>query len=297
MNGVMNTTNQIFNWGRFTAALRKELVENKRQLILVVVSIFLFLTIFMVLGNILNNKMNQRFGSEVQMMDFMPSIFVMSIYSFVVMIMASLAFRNLTSKTGRVLLFTSPSSTTEKFIVNLVVYVIGTFVAFIVCAQLADLVRIAVLTPFKSKTFAVPGPMNFFSTLIDSPSNAMSIYNIFEEVGLDASSMRTMVILSFLLAPAYFFLGSVLWPRLSFLKTFAAKTVLGGIINVIVAMAFTAPFLLKASKGEVTEIDTSSLMSTVNIENGIDYAIGILCWFGAWYLFKHKDVVSLKWWK
>lgn len=297
MSRAMNTTNQIFNWGRFTAALRKELVENKRQLILIVVSIFLFLAIFMVLGNILNNKMNQCYGSEMQMMDLMPSIFVMSIYSFVVMIMASLAFRNLTSKTGRVLLFSSPSSTTEKFIVNLVVYVVGAFVVFIVCAQLADLARIAVLTPFKSKTFEVPGPMNFFSTLIDSPSNAMSVYNIFEEAGIDGSSMRTMVILSFLLAPAVFFMGSVLWPRLSFLKTFAAKIVLNGIINVIVMMLFAFPFMLGASKDKMTEVDPSSLMSFINIENYISYAFALLCWFGAWYLFKHKDVVSLKWWK
>ena len=56
MNAAMSTSvsNQIFDWGRFTAALRKELVENKRQLLLIVVSIFLFFTVFMVVGNLIS---------------------------------------------------------------------------------------------------------------------------------------------------------------------------------------------------------------------------------------------------
>ena len=33
MNTAMNTVNQTFNWSRFTAALRKELVENKRAIL------------------------------------------------------------------------------------------------------------------------------------------------------------------------------------------------------------------------------------------------------------------------
>ena len=30
---TMNTVNQTFDWSRFTAALRKELVENKRAIL------------------------------------------------------------------------------------------------------------------------------------------------------------------------------------------------------------------------------------------------------------------------
>ena len=298
MSRAMNTTNQIFNWKRFTAALRKEVVENKRQLILVLLSIFLFFTVFMVLGNIISNEINTYSSEDEEMMEeLMPSIFIMSVYSFLVIIVASLAFRNLTSKTGRVMLFTSPSSMTEKFIVNLVIYVVGAFVAFLVCAQLADLARIVVLTPFKSKTFGVPGPMNFFSSLFDSSSNALSINNIFEESDINESSMKIMVILSIFLAPAIYFMGSVLWPRLSLLKTFAAQQVLNGIVSFIVLAIFAAPFLYGLSKDNLTKADASSLMNSINVSNYISYAIALICWYGAWYLFKRKDVVSLKWWK
>lgn len=296
MISAMNTTNQIFDWGRFKAALRKELVENKRQLILVVVSIFLVLTIFMVLGNIISNIMFPYSDQDNQMVNFMPSIFAMSFYSILVIILASLAFRNLTSKNGRVALFTSPSSMTEKFTVNLLIYVVGAFVAFIVCAQLADLARIVILILFKSERFAVPGPMNFLSILTNSSASAMSISGVFESEGIE-SSMKIMTIISIFLAPAIYFMGSVLWPRLSLLKTFAAQQVINGVVNFVIMGIFSMPLLIKSSKESLSNVDASNLIETIRIGNYISFAIGFVCWFGAWYLFKHKDVVSLKWWK
>ena len=46
MNPVMSTnaSNQTFDWNRFTAALRKEAVENKRQLLLVLLTMFMAFT-------------------------------------------------------------------------------------------------------------------------------------------------------------------------------------------------------------------------------------------------------------
>ena len=100
MNAAMSTSvsNQIFDWGRFTAALRKELVENKRQLLLIVVSIFLFFTVFMVVGNLISSSIAPKAVNDPegqQVIDLMPAIVVMTCYSFIVMIVASLAFRPL----------------------------------------------------------------------------------------------------------------------------------------------------------------------------------------------------------
>ena len=48
----MNTVNQTFDWSRFTAALRKELVENKRAILFTLLGTFGLLTIIMILGNL-----------------------------------------------------------------------------------------------------------------------------------------------------------------------------------------------------------------------------------------------------
>lgn len=297
----MNTSvsNQIFGWGRFTAALRKEVVENKRQLLLIVVSIFLFFTVFMVVGNLISSSVAPITASDPegqQVIDLMPTVVVMTCYSFIVMIVASLAFRNLTSKTGRVALFTSPTSMTEKFTVNLVIYVIGAFVAFLVCAQLADLVRFAILTPFESKTFYVPGPMNFLSVLTSSTSDLMSITDIFEESGFTASNFKLMTILTIFLGPAMYFMGSVLWPRWAVIKTFVTQQVLNSIVNVIAGLIVASPILIGASWEKFSNIEGSKLMDAISLGNYISFAIALVCWYGAWYLFKRKDVVSLKWW-
>jgi len=303
MNAAMSTSdsNQTFDWGRFTAALRKEVVENKRQLLLIVVSIFLFFTVFMVIGNIISNAMAPMTAGVPEsqhLMDLMPAIVVMMCYSFIVMIVASLSFRNLTSKTGRVALFTSPASMTEKFIVNLVIYVIGAFVAFLICAQLADLARIAILTPFKSKTFYVPDPMNFLSILTSSTSDIMAITDFFEDSGFTASNFKLMTILTIFLGPAMYFMGSVLWPRWAVVKTFATQQILNAVVNIVAGMIFVIPLLFTGSLDKVfnAEIDGSKLMTAISVSNYITYAIALVCWYGAWYLFKRKDVVSLKWW-
>ena len=300
MNTTMNTVNQIFDWGRFTSALQKEVVENKRQLLLVVSSIFLFFLLIMILGNVVSNAIITNDGTSEAggkvVMDIMPSVVVMSSYSFIVMIIASLAFRNLTSKTGRVSLFTSPASMTEKFTVNLVVYVIGAFVAFLVCAHLADLARIAILTPFKSKTFYVPGPMNFLSILTSSSADIMTITDFFEDSGYTASNFKLMTILAIFLGPAMYFMGSVLWPRWAVIKTFATQQVLNSVVNVIAGLIVASPILIGASWDKLSNIDGSKLMDAISLGNYISYAIALVCWYGAWYLFKRKDVVSLKWW-
>ena len=296
----MNTVNQIFDWGRFTSALQKEVVENKRQLLLVVSSMFLFFLLIMILGNVVSNAIITNDGTSEaggkEVMEIMPSVVVMSSYSFIVMIIASLAFRNLTSKAGRIALFTSPSSTTEKFIVNLVVYVIGAFAAFIVCAQLADLGRIAILSPFRSESFYVPGPLNFLSILTSSSSDIMSITDIFTARGYNASDFKLMTILTIFLGPAMYFMGSVLWPRWAVAKTFAVQQVINGVVTIIVSLFFAMPFLYSLTSDTITDLDDMDFSNLFSVSNFISYSIALVCWYGAWYLFKHKDVVSLKWW-
>lgn len=301
MNHVMSTnaSNQIFDWHRFTAALRKELVENKRQLLLILLAMFLGFTVFMVIGNLIASNMGER--SANIMMEIMPAAFTASVYTFIVAITASLAFRNLTSKTGRISLFTSPSSNFEKFLVNLTIYVIGAAIAFFACAQLADLARIAVLTPFKSETMNVPGPMNFFSILIDSSYNLLNSQYVNALVERP-SFYRAITIASLFIGPAIYFMGSVLWPRWAVVKSFACQQVINMVLNIFIFSifgflgGFINPSMISLNPNSLSNDMLSSLIDYTNISITISFIICTLCWVGAWFLFKRKDVVSLKWW-
>ena len=285
---TMNTVNQTFDWSRFTATLRKELVENKRAILFTLLGTFGLLTIIMILGNLSTSTHDAVYESLTYCV---PQKFVYMFLGLAIMIVASLAFRKLTSKTGRIEMFTSPSSMLEKFLVNALVYVIGYIVAFFICTQLADLTRIAVLWFFKDEYLIVPGPINFLN-LIPDAVDGFGFGSAAEIPGEPSKWMTINLIIGLLAGPGLFLLGSIVWPRLSLLKTFAAvyglETILG-ITFMIVAIN-----LNMETVGWWIINHLEQIMIAMTIFSIIQ---GILYWGLSWYLFKRKDVISLKWWK
>jgi len=279
----MNTVNQTFNWSRFVATLRKELVESKRGILITLLSIYGLLTMVMIIGNVIVS--NSIMFEEAKL----HYTIVFIIFSFTVGIAAGLAFRKLTKKNGRVDLFTSPSSTLEKFLVNALVYVLGFIVAFFVCAQLADLTRIAALWYFHNR-MNVPGPINFLN-ILSSP------FSFGDEELIGSSTMTVILPLSVIASGGLFLMGSVLWPRLSVLKTFAALYGVE-IVVVVLGIVFAAIVGEGAASEFIKKFVGTFTGSEFNYWSLGWYIIQILVFWGlAWYLFKRKDVVSLKWWK
>lgn len=282
---TMNTVNQIFNWSRFTAALRKEVVENWRTIVFTILGIYLLLTVIMILGNIIDSISDNIVSS---LMNMVPQKTVFFMLAIALMVVASLSFRNLKSKNGRVALFTSPSSTLEKFLVNILIYVVGSIVVFFACAQLADLTRIGILSLVGADDLIVPGPINFLSAINDTVTGIGSIEPV-------AKGMRWIFWLSLLATPGMYLLGSVLWPRLSLLKTFAASQILS-IVVMIIAITLTNVLIPEDEIANWLKniVESGTLTNWIAISLGVQ---AVLYWGLSWYLFKRKDVVSLKWWK
>lgn len=285
----MNTSvNQTFDWSRFTATLRKEVIENKRALLFTVISVYGFLTLIMILGNIITG-----IGDEIYevMSNHTPQSFVGSLLGFVVCVSASLAFRNLTTKTGRASMFTTPSSMLEKFLVNVLIYAVGIIVAFFACAQLADLTRIAALFLFKSDSFYVPGPINFLNCFSYMAGNIDNI----DELADVSTGIKAVMWIGIMSNAGLYLLGSVIWPRLSLLKTFAAVYAIEFAVFIIAAPLFyffgDMESMTKWFIGYITGGKFSISMICI-------MAVQTILYFSlAWYLFKRKDVISLKWWK
>ena len=239
----------------------------------------------MILGNIIDSISDNIVSSLMNMVPQKTMFFMLAI---ALMVVASLSFRNLKSKNGRVALFTSPSSTLEKFLVNVLIYVVGSIVVFFACAQLADLTRIGILSLVGADDLIVPGPINFLSAINDTVTGIGSIEPV-------AKGMRWIFWLSLLATPGMYLLGSVLWPRLSLLKTFAASQILS-IVVMIIAITLTNVLI---PEDEIVNwlkniVESGTLTNWIAISMGVQ---AVLYWGLSWYLFKRKDVVSLKWWK
>jgi len=286
MTTTMNTVNQIFDWSRFTATLRKEFVENKRGILFTAICIYGLLTLIMILGNLIaahnHVTMQEMFAAKA------PQIVVAMILTLVVCVSASMAFIGLKTKTSRASYLTSPSSTFEKFLVNILIYVVGIFIAYFACAQLADLTRIAVLWFFKSENFLVHGPINFLTCLSDMAS-------IYDEPELGLKGFDTMITVGLIANAGLYLLGSIIWPRLSLLKTFAAVYAIEFALFLIALPFFVLIDDTAAFAQWFYNYMTGGYFTTSTI---IFVIIQIVLYFGlAWYLFKRKDVISLKWWK
>ena len=289
MNTTMNTVNQTFNWNRFTATLRKEVVENWRTILFTVLSIYALLSIVMIIGNIITGMQDATLEDIKTMENGMQPHYTVVNYilTIAVAIVASFSFKKLTRKTGRIDMFTSPASTLEKFLVNVTIYVLGFIVVFFICAQLADLTRIAALWYFRNDII-VQGPINFLPTL----TQAYSFGPTSEMLGISK-----LLPLALLANAGLFLMGSVLWPRLSVLKTFAAmyaiQTVLG-ILFIAVGFIIGSGNMISFLRWSADYMENGSLM---HFFGGFIIVQVLLYWGLAWYLFKRKDVISLKWWK
>jgi len=278
MNTTMNTVNQIFDWSRFTATLRKEVVENWRPILFTLLGIYGLLAMVMILS--FDDSV-----SDAMFETMVPQKVVYGILGVSIMIVASMAFRKLTSKTGRIDMMTSPSSTLEKFLVNGVVYILGFFVSFLILAQLADLTRIAVMHIFGFQGF-IPGVINFTNLGSDFIFGlGSSLFN--------GPMAVTYAWCSLLATSGIYLLGSVMWPRLSLLKTFAAIYAVEFVLGVL-GVIFIFAFSDMESVGMWVIEHRDGFMPLMMTFMVIQLILG---WGLAWYLFKRKDVISLKWWQ
>ena len=281
----MNTVSQTFNWSRFVATLRKEIVENKRTILFAILGIYAFLSMIMIIGNLM---VHNEPVLSYSLKNYAPQKVIFFLFSILICIMPSLAFKNLTTKAGRTSLFTSPSSTLEKFLVNVLIYVVVAFVMLFVCAQLADLTRFAILSIFESKDFVVPGPINFTHIFGNDVTSS------FFGGGKYSSVMGLSMLLGLTSNIAIYFFGSVLWRRLTLLKTLA-----GVYAFEMIMMLISIPILLTVDMESFGRwlrgcVENGSFFITLCIING---TLAIIFFALAWRWFKRKDVVSLKWWK
>jgi len=285
----MNTSvNQIFDWSRFTATVRKEVVENKRMLLFSIIGIYGLLTLIMILGNLITPQKDFFTDPEIY---HIPQIIVGSIASLVVCIVASLAFKDLKTKPGRTHYLTSPSSTLEKFLASVLIYAVAMTVAFFICAQLADLTRIAALWWFRSDSFYVPGPMNFLNSIAETVRG----YDEIADAANITSYMSLVMWIGLIANIGLFLMGSVLWPRLSALKTFAAIYAVEFAVFLIAVPVVLCVGDMQSFARWFFDFMTGGTFSTsMTIWASVQ---AIVFWALAWYLFKRKDVVSLKWWK
>lgn len=143
-------------------------------------------------------------------------VLIYIIFVFYGMIFTSLAFGKLKDKKGRTAFLTLPALQIEKYVANFIIYVLLYIVSFVVVIFIADIIRMIVMSVcFHYDVNFEIYPFEFGTLWCEETANMMAI---------------------FLIMQSFYWVGAILWPRNSFIKTYSALSILG-LFYVIVGTA------------------------------------------------------------
>lgn len=195
---------------RFLMLLKKYIVENNRRILLSVGALFAVLALCGFLGGVISAGRNVEFGQMLYLM-FMSVLGVVG---------ASTMFSEMKTKEGRTALLMEPANAMEKFLVRWLVWVVASTLLFWPAYEVAELMR------------------RLGTALVGGEFTAMHIINFRELTGFSSGEWGGYMLAGYLCTQSCFVLGSILWPRLSFIKTMLALWILQtvGLIAFIVGL-------------------------------------------------------------
>ena len=273
----MKMKDTFFSFPRFANYFKKVLVEDRKRLLQRIITVFGLLVVF---GAIISDSCYQHYMEGLKIgivrseidpaIDGLMPLFVFGLFIGCAL-SASFIMEPMSSKTSRIYALMLPATSFEKYFVRWFIYTIGYLVVYYLLFLLVDVMRVCV--------FSVIYPEIDIITFINPYAEIVALR---DEVPLG------FVVSLYLLLQSIFVLGSSLWPKYAFLKTFTAYTILG--------MAFSAFFAgimnLFNRPGnsyimpELSD-DTLFLIATCGV-----MMVTLFFWWLAYKRFKEMEVVN-----
>ena len=273
----MKMKDTFFSFPRFANYFKKVLVEDRKRLLQRIITVFGLLVVF---GAIISDSCYQHYMEALKIgivrseidpaIDGLMPLFVFGLFIGCAL-SASFIMEPMSSKTSRIYALMLPATSFEKYFVRWFIYTIGYLVVYYLLFLLVDVMRVCV--------FSVVYPEIDIITFLNPYA---------EIVALRDDAPLGFIVSLYLLLQSIFVLGSSLWPKYAFLKTFTAYTILG--------MAFSASFAglmnLFDRPGNsyimpVLSEDACFLIATCGI-----LLVTLFFWWLAYKRFKEMEVVN-----
>lgn len=201
--------NNTFSLPRFGLVVKKDFIENWKFYALGALLIFGVLVLFIMLFGY--DVYAGRLSSDIKannMDEFRIAAFSGFLYTFAI-VLASISFKSLKNKTGRIESLMLPASHFEKFIMRWLITVVLYPVIYIVIFVISDAVCVVALRAI----YPEEGMINML--------DMSDIYTSFPDISTCVNAYAY-----YLCIQAFYMLGSVVMPKLSFVKTSAVLFVL-----------------------------------------------------------------------
>ena len=273
----MKMKDTFFSFPRFANYFKKVLVEDRKRLLQRIITVFGLLVVF---SAIISDSCYQHYMEALKMgivrneidpaIDGLMPLFVFGLFIGCAL-SASFIMEPMSSKTSRIYALMLPATSFEKYFVRWFIYTIGYLVVYYLLFLLVDVMRVCV--------FSVIYPEIDIITFINPYA---------EIVALRDDAPLGFIVSLYLLLQSIFVLGSSLWPKYAFLKTFTAYTILGMAFS-----AFFAGFMNLFNRPgnsyimPVLSEDACFLIATCGI-----LLVTLFFWWLAYKRFKEMEVVN-----
>ena len=271
----------FFSLPRFMNLCRKEIVENWRSNVLRMVLMYGVMAVVMVW----NGYFEYRYWHSGQIEDpawtFLLVVFIWSLWGFGCL-SASFTMEKMKTKTSRTSMLMVPATPFEKFFSRWFVFTVVFLVIFLISYKLADYTRFIIysLAYPEEKDFIIPVDL---SHLVGERKT----YYTLCRTGLQFGALLS----AYFFVQSLFVLGSSIWPKNSFLKTFASGTVIA-IVYFLLAVFMSKMFLENGnyySENVFTGMSEDTAMS-IMIVVGIFFTL--MNWTLAYLRFKESEIVN-----
>ena len=204
----------FFSMPRFVNLCRKELVESWRSNLLRIGLMYGVMTVVLLWVGYLEYHNKTSLVRDDSVHSFTPVFFMWSLWAFGCL-SASFTMEKMKSKTNRIYTLMTPATPFEKYFSRWLVFTVVFLVLFLISFWLADQTRVLVYTltyPDLKGIAATP-----FSYFVGDNTNHYTLCRTADQFGL--------IIALYFFTQSGFVLGSTIWPKNAFLKTFVAGAI------------------------------------------------------------------------
>ena len=270
----------FFSLPRFMNLCRKEMVENWKSNVLRMVLMYGVMAVVMVWNGYFRYRGTYNYQEDPAWI-FLLVTFIWALWGFGCL-SASFTMEKMKTKTSRTSMLMVPATPFEKFFSRWFVFTVVFLVIFLISYKLADYTRFIIysLAYPEEKDFIIPVDL---SHLVGERKT----YYTLCRTGLQFGALLS----AYFFVQSLFVLGSSIWPKNSFLKTFASGTVIA-IVYFLLAVFMSKMFLENGnyySENVFTGMSEDTAMS-IMIVVGIFFTL--MNWTLAYLRFKESEIVN-----
>ena len=271
----------FFSAPRFVNLCRKEMVESWKANLLRFVMMYGIMAIAFVWNGyfqynypegLINRGVTQDPIWNFELGAFVWALVIMGLLS------ASFIMERMKTKTSRIAMLMIPATMFEKFFSRWLVFTFGFLIVFLIAFKLADWTRVTV--------YMISYP-ELKGIIASTPLSHLVVKGQFWTV-FDDCNYFMLGVSAYFFAQSLFVLGSSIWPKNSFVKTFSAIVVIA--IVYIAIGSVLAKMLFEGRGGGVNQTvsdETMTLSSTV-----IFFAMAVFNWVVAYFRFKESEIIN-----